>query len=326
MTEETTTKPKTARGRKKKSVTVLSCNENGYGSFAMLRNDGVLPLTATKGVAVVECKKSKSVATSQVLFKSFQQVSDAKQCVYVSHVLGQSIVKNTIKATLKQLKKVPFIIMYISSDAKGESEELEQLALAIKKHSSLIICYHKTGNLISPTLISCSRAVFACFNKDKEDGKALCNMLLGRNSPYARIDIDGAQPFAYSVMGENSKDYTFTGYGLSYVNFSYTNVSLTRYTAKIGETFDVEVTVTNNSQYTTSEITQLYVTPDKEYLPKLIDYGEYKISAGESVTLSFSVDTSKLNYPASENSESRFFVCVGKSSLDVVKIPFRVIF
>lgn len=323
MAKELKTK-KSVRGRRKKPVAKVECNDNCYGSFALLRNDGTLPLKSDKNVAIVECKKNKGIATAQVLSKALSQ--SVEKVVHVCHVFGQKSPKGDIKTTAKQLKKFPIVILYIRSEAKGYLAEVEQLATHIRKHSSLIICYHKIGNLLSSTLISKANSVIVCFNKDKEEGKALCNIMLGNVSPFARVNLSASEPFNYEYLTTASEN-DFMGFGASYVNFSYTNVSLSRYTAKVGEIIEVQATVSNNSQIEASEIAQLYITPAHTFAPKLIDYGVVKINACESVTVSFGVNTSNLDYSSFEDNEAyAFYACVGKSSTDVVRIPFRVIF
>ena len=324
MTEELKTK-KSVRGRKKNPVAKVECNEDCYGSFALLRNDGTLPLKSDKNVAIVECKKNKGIATAQVLSKALSQ--SVEKVAHVCHVFGQKSPKGDIKTIAKQLKKFPVVILYIRSEAKGYIAEVEQLATYIRKHSSLIICYHKIGNLLSSSLISKANSVIACFNKDKEEGKALCNIMLGNVSPFARVNINASEPFNYEYLSLNANENDFMGFGASYVNFSYTNVSLSRYTAKVGEITEVQAMITNNSQTEASEIAQLYITPAHTFAPKLIDYGVVKINACESVTVSFNVNTSNLDYSSFEDNEAyTFYVCVGKSSTDVIRIPFRVIF
>jgi len=315
MAEEKKTKSRSVRCRRKKSVSVCSCNEDSYRSFALLRNDGVLPLKTAKGVAIVECRKSKSIASSQVLYKSFLESNE--QVAYVSHILGQKSPKQAIKVTVKKLKKNPIVILYIRNEAKSELAEIEQLASSIKKHSTLILCYHKTGSLLSSSLISCASAVFACFNKDKEDAKALYNLILGNASPYARVNIGLTAPFIYEYLSEGSMGYSaFMGYGLSYVNFSYTNVELSYYNAKVGEKIDVEAVITNTSDANACEFVQLYVSPVQNYSPMLIDCGKVYVSARESKIVSFEIDTSKLDYSSFEDNEAyEFYVCVGKSSI-----------
>ncbi len=278
-------------------------------------------------MAVIECRKSKGIASSQILYKSLLQ--SGEQAVYVTHFLGQKSSKNTIKETLKQIKKVSVVILYVRSDAKNDVEEIEQLANQIKKHSSLILCYHKTGSLFSSALISYANAIFACFNKDKENAQALCNLIHGNASPYARVNISATEPFSYEYMSEGnaSGNFEFMGFGLSFINYSFTNVSLSRYTAKIGEITEVQVTITNNSNYNSYEMPQLYVTPKQNYSPQLIDCGKVSVREGENVTVLFNIDTGKLDYSSFEDNELyEFYACVGKSSTDVVRIPFRVIF
>ncbi len=326
MTEKLKIKPRSVKGLRKKNVAVCSCNEDCYCSFALLRNDGILPLKTAKGVAVVECRKSKSIASSQVLYKSLLKSND--QVIHVSHILGQKSIKKTIKETVKKLKRYPVTVLYVRNEAKNELAEIEQLVHLIKKHSTLVLCYHKTGSLISSTLISYANAVFACFNKDKDEAKALCNLLLGASSPYARVNIKASAPFKYEYLVNKPKcEYSFMGYGLSYVNFSYTNVTLSHYTAKIGEKIEVLATITNNSAFSTCEFPQLYVSSVGGYSPSLIDFGKVSVSAGESAMVAFKIDTSMLNYNNLDNVDiCSFYACVGKSSTDVVRIPFRVMF
>ena len=69
------TKDKVKVGRKNKSAALCACNEEGYGCFALLRNDGILPLKLTKNLAILECKKSKmtffSLTTCEVRISCF---------------------------------------------------------------------------------------------------------------------------------------------------------------------------------------------------------------------------------------------------------------
>ena len=93
-----------------------------------------------------------------------------------------------------------------------------------------------------------------------------------------------------------------------------------------GEKVEVEAVITNISEINASEMVQLYVTPKHCYSPMLIDCGKVEVPVRESRIVSFEIATSKLDYSSFEDNEAyEFYVCVGKSSTDVVRIPFRVI-
>ena len=312
---------------KKKNVAVLTCDDVLYGEFALIRNQGILPLNTDQRIGVVECKKSKNIKTSQALFNALFEWTENKQHVYVSHILGKNPKKPDVKKTVKQTKKCSAIILYIGSDVKSDTAEVVALAKAIKKRASLILCYHKTGCLLDKNLALMADAIFLCANRDKDAGKALFDLMIGRGSPYARVNIDESEPYRYSFFDKANTEYFYKGCGLSFVDIAYTNVLLSRYTAKVGEKIEVHVTVTNNSKTETCDVVQLYVTSRNNEDLMLIDSGKLVVRPLESVVVAFEIDTSQLDYSGFEDNEAySFCACVGKSSVDVINIPFRVIF
>jgi beta-glucosidase len=103
---------------------------------------------------------------------------------------------------------------------------------------------------------------------------------------------------AYTDL-RNSPQYAF-GYGLSYTNFSYSKISLSKAAAKGNETIVASATVSNTGNYDGEEVVQLYirdivgrvVRPVKE----LKGFKKIMLRKGESKTISFAITTDMLRF------------------------------
>ena len=151
---------------------------------------------------------------------------------------------------------------------------------------------------------------------------------MGKNTPTAKVCLNKTAPCECILLDQvPSKKYDLYGYGLSYANLSYTNARLSEYTAKIGEKVKCEIDVSNPSDFAISEIVQLYYTKKDKYEPQFVDLKTIEITPKSKSTAVFEVDTQSLDYSSEENiPTSKFYICFGKSSEDVVKILFTVIF
>ncbi|MGB2242776.1 MAG: fibronectin type III-like domain-contianing protein, partial [Porticoccaceae bacterium] len=103
----------------------------------------------------------------------------------------------------------------------------------------------------------------------------------------------------------NHLDYGHTpefpfGYGLSYSNFTYSDLKLDRQELVAGETLNVSIEIENTGQVEASEIVQLYVRdlvgdvtrPVKE----LKAYDRVTLTPGQKQTIQFELDTKSLNF------------------------------
>lgn len=164
----------------------------------------------------------------------------------------------------------------------------------------------------------------------QEGGNAIADVLFGDYNPAGRLpvtyykSIDQLPPFEdYDMEGRTYrffKDeplYPF-GYGLSYTTFSYGNLSIPSST-KAGETFDVNVEVTNNGDMAGEEVVQLYVTDEKGSTPRPIrqlkGFKRISLNAGETKKVSFTLtpkDLSMINDQSKRVEESgTFTIAVG---------------
>ena len=129
----------------------------------------------------------------------------------------------------------------------------------------------------------------------------------------------------------NDPLYPF-GFGLSYTNFRYSDITLSSNTMKPDGKIDVSVSVTNNGNYDGKEVVQLYIRdmvgsvtrPVKE----LKDFSKVFIKKGETKKVSFTIDIEDLkfyNYDLKHVAEpGDFKVFVGGNSRDVKEASFSL--
>jgi len=130
----------------------------------------------------------------------------------------------------------------------------------------------------------------------------------------------------------NDPLYPF-GYGLSYSNFTYSDVKLSSATLKTNQSLTATVTVTNNSKVDGKEVVQLYIRdivgsitrPVKE----LKGFQKIELKAGETKTVTFTISVNDLKF---YNSDLKFVaepgdfkVFIGGNSRDVKEASFKLL-
>jgi beta-glucosidase len=122
----------------------------------------------------------------------------------------------------------------------------------------------------------------------------------------------------------NDPVYPF-GYGLSYTNFSYSDVRLNTSHAKGNQTVTASVTVTNTGDRVGKEIVQLYihdvVGANTRPVKELKGFQKIELKPGETKTVSFNITTKDLTYYHFNNTwgwePGEFEVMVGPNSREV---------
>ena len=118
----------------------------------------------------------------------------------------------------------------------------------------------------------------------------------------------------YDMAGKTYRFFTQEplypfGYGLSYTNFSYGNLSIPA-SAIAGEKVTVKVTVTNTGKAEGEEVIQLYLTDEKASTPRpvrqLEGFSRISLKPGESKVVEF-------------NLEPRQFSIINKKSKRVIE-------
>ena len=130
----------------------------------------------------------------------------------------------------------------------------------------------------------------------------------------------------------NDPVYPF-GYGLSYSNFTYSDVKLSNTAFKAGQTITATVTVTNTSKTDGREVVQLYtrdmVGSITRPVKELKGFQKIDLKAGESKTVSFTIGVNDLKF---YNSDLKFVaepgdfkLFIGGNSRDVKEASFKLL-
>jgi len=131
---------------------------------------------------------------------------------------------------------------------------------------------------------------------------------------------------------DHTPEYPF-GYGLSYTDFKYENLKLSKKQIKLGENLEITVELFNAGNYPGEEIVQLYIRdlfgsvtrPVKE----LKGFKRIRLKPGEKTIVKFTLSTDDL---ASYNKDmvfvtepGEFYLWAGGSSADGLRAEFEVI-
>ena len=125
---------------------------------------------------------------------------------------------------------------------------------------------------------------------------------------------------AYSDV-ENSPLYPF-GYGLSYTNFNYSDLTLSLEKMNNKQSIIAYVTLTNSGKYTGKEVVQLYIRDLhgslSRPLKELKGFEMVELEPGESKIVNFTIDNSLLKYYTVnkkwESESGDFYVYIGGDS------------
>ncbi|MBX2966337.1 MAG: glycoside hydrolase family 3 C-terminal domain-containing protein [Cyclobacteriaceae bacterium] len=148
-------------------------------------------------------------------------------------------------------------------------------------------------------------AVLLIWYPGQEGGNAVADIIFGNASPSGRLPITFPKSLNqlpayedYSMKGrtyrymEEEPLYPF-GFGLSYTQFSYSDIKLSATSIKKNQSVEVQVTITNSGKQEGEEVVQLYITNDnpKTKAPLYSLYGvqRVKLAPGSSTTVKFAI-------------------------------------
>jgi beta-glucosidase len=140
-------------------------------------------------------------------------------------------------------------------------------------------------------------------------GTALADVLFGDYNPSGRLPVtfykndSDLPPFEDYTMANRTYRYFKGeplypfGFGLSYTNFKYSDLKLSKTSARKDEGLQAEVTVTNAGKYNGDEVIQLYVAHEGvNYAPisELKGFKRISLAPGASQKIKFNIDAEQL--------------------------------
>ena len=187
----------------------------------------------------------------------------------------------------------------------------EDLLKAVVKTGTRTILVNMTGSAMDLTWAHDHvAAIVQGWYPGAEGGIALAELLFGEVDFSARTPVtwvkhteDLPDFLDYSMKNrtyryiESEPMYPF-GYGLSYNEYTYSNLTLSSTEIKVGEALKVTVDVTNQGDRTGREVVQLYLTDVEASVDvpwhSLVNFENVCLEAGETRTLTFEVEASQM--------------------------------
>lgn len=273
-----------------------------------------------------------------------------------------------IEQAVVQAKKSDIVILALgeNSDMSGEAasrmditipeaqQQLAEAIIALGKPTILVLTNGRP--LVLDWFADKVDAIVETWFLGTQAGNAIANVLTGDYNPSGKLTMSfpahvGQVPIYYNhfqtgrplseanqaekyiskyIDGSNEPLYPF-GFGLSYTNFMYSNLSLDKTTLQKNEVLKASITVSNDGDYNGIETVQLYiqdchgsiVRPVKE----LKDFRQISLAVGESKDVHFTIDQQTLTYwtpQAGYVAESGAFnVYIGTNSQEVMSASFE---
>lgn len=224
---------------------------------------------------------------------------------------------------------------------QGVQEDLLHSILQIGKPVVLVLVNGRPAAI--PDLVEKANAIVEAWVPGEEGGKAVASILFGDINPGGKLPITiprsvGQVPIFYNykpsgmrsniwgdyVSGKVAPLFPF-GHGLSYSDFSYSDLIISRKKAKVNEIIDVSMTLTNQGKRQGDETVQLYVRDEYASFPRpvkeLKGFARVTLSPGESKKVIFHMPVNQMAF-YNENMQlgiesGNILVMVGSSSEDI---------
>lgn len=219
---------------------------------------------------------------------------------------------------------------------------------AAKKFGKPMVGVHFDGRPISSdTADQMLDAILECWSPAEAGAQAVVDILLGEVNPSGRLSVTVARnagqiPVYYNHPNNSSWDqsgsigfanyvdlphaprYHF-GYGLSYTDFSYSDLVIRRHEVSPDETVDITLSVTNTGTVAGTELVQFYLRDEKASMVRpvkeLAGFVRVELAPGERKNVSFTVTPSQMAFLDGSMrwkiEQGQIGVQVGASSQDI---------
>ena len=216
-------------------------------------------------------------------------------------------------------------LLFVGTNGSIEKEGLDRTSLGLPTdqmalveavraaNPRTIVVMLSAGPLTVPWIKANIPAVVQAWWLGEEGGHAIADVLLGRVNPAGRLpytiyaseaqvppvtEYDISKGFTYQYLrGEPLFPF---GHGLSYTQFTYRSLSLSRTTARDGDTVVATATVANTGEVDGDEVVQVYVTEPTGQVVKprqrLAGFARISLKAGTEQVVQIPIEVARLRY------------------------------
>jgi beta-glucosidase len=301
-------------------------------SMTLLENNGVLPLSASKGPIVVAGPVAASIPDEMggwtvgwqgipdgvtvpgvtVLAGVRQAVAGRAPVRYVSGTDASSVVRaaHGAQAVVLVVGETPYAEGMGDTETASLSSDQARLLKGLEGSNVKIVLVVVGGRpLIMPGVSAKVSALLMAWLPGTEGGAAVADALFGTVDPSGRLPVSwprniGQEPLDYQQLPgtntgpDSTYDPQFTfGAGLSYTTFLTTGMSLPSKAAP-GSTVHIQVTVQNTGARPGTDVVAIYAHPqDASVLvpaQRLVAFGRVTLAAHASRTVTISFPVSRL--------------------------------
>jgi beta-glucosidase len=320
---------------------------------------------ADHGVSVVKGLTDAAGSTASIVYARGANLTEDTNLLKNVSVFGKQYEKGDPQQLLTEAiaaaSKADVVVAVLgeSSEFTGEAASRSDISIP-ESQRNLLEALVKTGKPVVLVLLAgrpltiekesqvANSILLAWFGGD-ETGNAVADLLFGAYNPSGKLPMTfprnvGQIPIYYSVkrtgrpQGDgatakfrsnyldvpNTPLYAF-GYGLSYTQFSYGDVSLSNGTISKGQSTKARVTVTNSGNYDGEEVVQLYIhdvyASVTQPVKKMIGFQKIVLKKGESKVVEFTIAEDDLKFYNNNlqrvSEAGEFTVFIGTSSDNV---------
>lgn len=191
--------------------------------------------------------------------------------------------------------------------------QLELIQEVYKLGKPVIVVYINGRPIAEPWIEDHAHAILEAWYPGQEGGHAIADILFGDVNPSGRLTISvpkhvGQLPVYYHGKRSRGKRYLEDdsqprypfGYGLSYTEFSYSNLTVDPRTIPADGEATVRVEVANVGDREGAEVVQMYISDVVSAVTRpareLKGFRKIKLAPGESRTVEFTVGAEQLQY------------------------------
>ena len=255
-----------------------------------------------------------------------------------------SELKNAVKITKKS-----DVAVIVAGIHEGEFQDRASLRLP-GNQEKLIREIHQTGKPVIVLLVGGSAitmnewindadAIVSIWYPGEAGGTAVANLLSGKINPAGRLPItfpvsEAQLPLTYNHLptGRSDDYYNLSGeplfpfgFGLSYTQFSYSDLKLDKQTISKNESVNLSFTLTNSGKRTGDEVVQLYLksklNTQARPIIALKGFQRIGLNEGESRQVTFTLTPETFTHISPEMKEwieaGEYELLIGSSSKDL---------